>query len=104
VGDFIMLQILEASHGTAITVTDSELMQGVGELARLQGLHCAPEGGAVWMAARQLLASGWINPSETVVLFNTGAAVKYNHLLRCVHALRLNCNDPRALDNLETAL
>lgn len=104
VGDFLMLQILEASHGTAITVTDAELMQGVHELARYQGLHCAPEGGAVWMAAQQLKASGWINPAETVVLFNTGAAVKYNHLLRSEHALRMDCKDPRALDGLEAAL
>jgi len=83
VGDFIMLDILHKSGGIALTVTDEQLMQGVEELARWQGLHCAPEGGVIWMAARELKASGWIKPDETVVLFNTGAAVKYNHLLRC---------------------
>ena len=100
VGDFIMLNILRQSRGTALTVTDAQLMQGVEELARWQGLHCAPEGGAIWMAARQLKDSGWIRPDETVVLFNTGAAVKYNHLLKCDNALRLDHTNPAALDAL----
>lgn len=95
VGDFIMLDVLRRSHGTALTVSDAELMQGVEELARVQGLHCAPEGGAVWMAAKQLKDSGWIAPHETVVLFNTGAAVKYNHLLKCDNALRLDHTNPQ---------
>ena len=100
-GDFIMLDILRKSHGTAMTVTDAELMQGVEELARHQGFHCAPEGGAIWIAARRLKDSGWILRDETVVLFNTGAAVKYNHLLKCENALKLDHNDPKALDALE---
>jgi threonine synthase len=100
VGDFIMLDILRRSHGTALTVTDADLMQGVEELARHQGLHCAPEGGAVWMAAKQLKDSGWIAPHETVVLFNTGAAVKYNHLLKCENAVRLDHTDPHSIDQL----
>jgi threonine synthase len=100
VGDFIMLDILRRSHGTALTVTDAELMQGVEELARVQGLHCAPEGGAVWIAAKQLKDSGWIAPHETVVLFNTGAAVKYNHLLKCENAVRLDHTNPQCIDQL----
>lgn len=100
VGDFLMIDILHRSHGTAITISDAELMQGVEELASIQGLHCAPEGGAVWRAARQLRDTGWINGEETVVLFNTGAAVKYNHLLKCENALRLDHTSPGALDLL----
>jgi threonine synthase len=102
VGDFIMIDILHKSHGTAITVSDAELMQGVSELAQHQGMHCAPEGGAVWRAARQLKDSGWIRPDETVMLFNTGAAVKYNHLLRCEHALTLDHTDTNVIDRLES--
>ncbi len=100
VGDIIMLDILRRSHGTALTVTDAELMQGVEELARVQGLHCAPEGGAIWIAAKQLKDSGWIAPHETVVLFNTGAAVKYNHLLKCENAVRLDHTNPQCIDQL----
>lgn len=103
VGDFIMLDILRTSRGTAMTVTDGELMQGVEELARYQGFHCAPEGGAIWIAARRLKDAGWIRHDETVVLFNTGAAVKYNHLLKCENALKLDHHDPRTLDALALA-
>lgn len=104
VGDFLMLDILHKSHGTAITVTDAELMQGLEELARCQGIHGAPEGGAVWMAARHLKESGWIRADETVVLFNTGAAVKYNHLLTCEHAITLNQTASKPLAPLESEL
>lgn len=100
VGDFLMLDILRRSRGTAITVTDGELMQGVEELARYQGIHAAPEGGAIWMAARKLLQQGWLRPQETIVLFNTGAAVKYNHLLKADGLLHLDHRDERALDQL----
>lgn len=101
IGDFIMLNILRESRGTALTVTDQELMAGVEQLARLQGIHAAPEGGAVWMAAEKLLKAGWISPDETVVLFNTGAAVKYNHLLRADGLTRLDHNDPTVLTQLQ---
>ena len=104
IGDFIMLDILRKSGGTALTVTDAELMHGVDELAQLQGLHCAPEGGAVWKAALKLRDSGWLRPDETIVLFNTGAAVKYNHLLRCDNPIRLDHTSPAAIDVLADPL
>jgi len=104
VGDFLMLDILRKSGGTAITISDEELMQGVYELARVQGVHAAPEGGAVWRAAVHLRESGWLRADETVVLFNTGAAVKYNHLLTCDDALRLDHTSAESLDQLERSL
>ena len=100
VGDFIMLDILRKSRGTAVTVSDAELMQGVYELAKHQGIHAAPEGGAIWMAAKRLLANGWIQPVETVVLFNTGAAVKYNHLLKADGLPLLDHTSPQVLDQI----
>ncbi len=81
VGDFLMLRTLRESGGTAVTVSDADLMTGVHELARLQGVYACPEGGAVWKAAQQLLQSGWLKPHERVVLFNTGTGHKYNHLI-----------------------
>jgi len=80
IGDFLMLRVLRESHGTAVAVSDAELLEGVRELARLQGVYACPEGGAVWKAAQRLLASGWLKPHEEVVLFNTGSGLKYNHL------------------------
>ena len=100
VGDFIMLDILRRSNGTAITVSDAELMQGVYELAQHQGIHAAPEGGAIWMAAQKLLSNGWIQKDETVVLFNTGAAVKYNHLLSADNLPRLDQTASDVLDRI----
>ncbi len=97
---FLMIKAMQASQGTAVTVSDQELMAGVEELAQHQGIHAAPEGGAVWIAARKLLEQGWIKPSETVILFNTGAAVKYNHLLRADGLKTLNHQSPSVLDEI----
>lgn len=104
IGDFIMLDILRRSGGTAVTVSDERLMQGVSELARWQGIQAAPEGGAVWMAARELLDAGWIGRDETVVLFNTGACVKYNHLLRADNLPRIDQTADDVVDRIAAAL
>ncbi len=100
VGDFLMLDILKQSQGTAMTVSDTEMMQGVEELARCQGIHAAPEGGAIWIAARSLLEQGWLKANETILLINTGAAVKYNHLLSAGNLPVLDHQSPRALDEI----
>lgn len=81
VGDFLMLRVLRESGGTAVTVSDTDLMTGVHELSLLQGIYACPEGGAVWKAAQQLLHTGWLQPHERIVLFNTGTGHKYNHLI-----------------------
>ncbi|MCY2965660.1 MAG: threonine synthase, partial [Planctomycetota bacterium] len=80
VGDFMMLKAVRESHGTALTVTDAELLAGVGEIARHQGIFACPEGGAVWRAACHLADTGWLSPDAEIVLFNTGSGLKYNHL------------------------
>ncbi len=100
VGDFLMIRALRASRGTAVTVTDAELLDGVRELSRFQGVYACPEGGAVWAAARQLLADGWLQPHERIVLFNTGAGVKYNHLFPVEGLPRLDHRDPMCLDHV----
>ncbi|AIZ63260.1 threonine synthase [Hymenobacter sp. DG25B] len=76
-GEALMLRVLRESGGTAVSITDEQMLEGMRELARQEGLFVAPEGAAVWMAARQLLASGWLQPHEQVVLLNTGSAQKY---------------------------
>lgn len=95
VGDFLMLDAIRASHGTALTVSDTALLDGVRELATYQGVYACPEGGAVWKAARQLLESGWIKPEERVVLFNTGSGLKYNHLFPPMRGKRIDHRNPR---------
>lgn len=101
VGDFLMLDIVRSSNGTAVTVSDEELMCGVQELAQWQGIHAAPEGGAIWIAAQRLLQQGWLHRNETIMLFNTGAAVKYNHLLRADGLKTLNHQSPTVLDDIK---
>ncbi|HEX8429080.1 threonine synthase [Hymenobacter sp.] len=76
-GEQLMLQVLDESQGTAISITDEQMLEGMRELAQLEGLFVAPEGGAVWMAARHLLESGWLKPEEQILLLNTGSAQKY---------------------------
>ena len=104
VGDFIMLDILRQSQGTALTVTDAELMEGVYQLAQHQGIQAAPEGGAIWMACHRLLEQGWLRSDETVVLFNTGACVKYNHLLTADNLPRLDRTADDVIDQVAAAL
>jgi len=77
IGDFLILDAVRASDGTAIAVTDEELVAGAREIGETEGIFAAPEGGACLPALRKLLEEGRIGEDERVVLFNTGAGVKY---------------------------
>lgn len=101
VGDFLMLRAIRESGGTAVAVSDSELLEGVGEFARYQGVSACPEGGAVWKAAQRLLAEGWLKPHDRVVLFNTGTGLKYNHLFPVADLPRLDHRDPKWIERVD---
>lgn len=77
IGDFLILDAIRASGGTAVAVTDEELVAAVKEIGALTGIFTAPEGAACLPALKQLIADGFIEGGETVVIFNTGAGVKY---------------------------
>jgi threonine synthase len=77
IGDFLILQAIRESGGSAITVSDDELVDGAREMARREGIFASPEGGACVPALRKLLARGDVKPDERVVLFNTGSGIKY---------------------------
>ena len=77
IGDFLILDAIRASKGTAVSVTDEELIAATGEIGALEGVFCAPEGAACLPALRKLLDTGTVNRDERIVLFNTGAGVKY---------------------------
>ena len=77
IGDFLILDAIRASGGTAVAVTDSELVAAVKEIGAAEGLFTAPEGAACLPALRKLIADGFINAGEKVVIFNTGSGVKY---------------------------
>jgi threonine synthase len=76
-GDYLILDILRESRGAAIAVSDAEIMQAFTEWAREEGIFAAPEGAASLAAYHGLLDSGFLKPSDTVVLFNTGSGLKY---------------------------
>ena len=76
-GDFMILDIIRQSDGTAVAVGDDEIMAAVKELATTEGIFAAPEGGAALAAYRQLLENGFLKESDEVVLFNTGSGYKY---------------------------
>ncbi len=77
IGDFLILDAIRASKGTAVAVTDEELLAAVREIGAAEGIFVAPEGGACLPALRKMLAAGEVGKDERVVLFNTGAGVKY---------------------------
>lgn len=77
IGDFLILRAVRESGGTALAVSDLAMVQGMRELGAVEGISAAPEGGAALAAARQLRLDGAIAPTDSVVLFNTGGALKY---------------------------
>src|SRR5437870_1346609 len=77
IGDFLILDALRASGGTAVAVTDEELIKATKEIGSAEGVFCAPEGAACLPALKELLADGSVKPNARIVLFNTGSGVKY---------------------------
>jgi len=80
VGDFLILRTIRESRGTAIAVTDDEILECVTQIGHSEGIFCAPEGAATLAAFKLLRKQEWIKNNETVVLFNTASGLKYAHL------------------------
>ena len=81
VGDFLVLRAIRESGGTAVSVSDAEMVAGMRDLGKFEGISAAPDSGAALHAIRQLLGNGPIRIGERLVLFNTGGALKYLDLL-----------------------
>lgn len=76
-GDFLILKAIRETRGTAVAVSDDALLAGARRLAREEGILACPEGGACLAALEALVEKAWIDPDETVVLFNTASGLKY---------------------------
>ena len=76
-GDALMLDAVRKSGGTAIAVSDEALLDASLELGATEGIFAAPEGGACVAALKTLLANGFLKPEERILLYNTGAGLKY---------------------------
>jgi threonine synthase len=75
--DYIILDILKKSNGTALAVSDEQILDAVQEWASQEGVFAAPEGAASLAAYKILLEEKFLHPDEKVVLFNTGSGLKY---------------------------
>src|SRR5208337_3909227 len=80
-GDYLILDILKKSKGTAVSATDEEILEATRDWAKTEGIFAAPEGAASLVAYRKLRANGFFKPEDTVVLFNTGSGLKYLDVL-----------------------
>ncbi|UCF78974.1 MAG: threonine synthase [Candidatus Eiseniibacteriota bacterium] len=83
VGDFLMLRVLRESRGTAVAVSDQQMLEAAELIGRTEGIFACPEGAATLVAFRRLREQGWISSGESVILFNTGSGLKYAHLWSC---------------------
>ena len=81
-GDYLVMDILKRSKGTAVAVTDDEIREAVHQWARTEGVFAAPEGAASLAAYRQLRANSLLSDRDKVVLFNTGTGLKYLDVLQ----------------------
>jgi threonine synthase len=81
IGDFLILRAVRESGGTALSVADADMVAGMLTIGKHEGISAAPEGGAALVAIRHLVADGSIKPTDSVVLFNTGGALKYLDVL-----------------------
>lgn len=76
-GDFIILQAIRETGGTAIAVDDEQIEADRADCARLEGVFLCPEGAATISAVRALRSNGWLAADDEVVVLNTGAGIKY---------------------------
>src|SRR5271167_3538766 len=87
-GDYIMLQIPEESDGIALAFPDEKILESLKDWARNEGIFLSPEGAAATAAYDHLLAIGELKLEDRVVLFNTGAGLKYTDVTAEAMGLR----------------
>jgi threonine synthase len=77
VADFLMLQALRESSGTALSISDAEMLAEIPKVGKAEGIFFCPEGAACVAALRRLFQNGWIEPNDEVLIFNTASGLKY---------------------------
>jgi threonine synthase len=86
--DALILRAIRESGGTAVAVSEEDMLDGMSQMAETEGCFACPEGGATLAALRQLRASGEVKPHERAVVFNTGSGLKYPEAWRAALARR----------------
>ena len=75
--DALILEDLRDSRGTAVAVSDEAILDAQRQLGSREGIFPAPEGAATLAAVKTLIQQKWLDPAESIVLFNTGSGLKY---------------------------
>lgn len=75
--DALILEAARESGGTAVAVSEEDMLDAMHELAAREGCFACPEGGATLAALRQLRRSGEVSPADRVVIYDTGSGLKY---------------------------
>jgi threonine synthase len=94
-GDAIMLDILRESGGIAVTQTDEQILSSILDWSRNEGLFLSPEGAAATAAYDHLVETGFLKASDRVVLFNTGAGLKYTDVIGEAMGLQRTSREPQ---------
>ena len=87
-GDYIILDIMRQSEGTVIALADDQIFASLRDWAANEGIFLSPEGAAATAAYDHLLATGFLTPSDRVVLFNTGSGNKYTDVVAHAFGIR----------------
>jgi threonine synthase len=80
-GDYLILDIVRESQGTVVALTDEQIFASLRDWAANEGIFLSPEGAAATAAYDHLLSIGYLQPTDRVVLFNTGSGNKYTDVL-----------------------
>jgi len=102
IGDYLIIDSVRESGGTCITVTDDEILEGVRDLASMEGIYASPEVGAVVMAAKHLRASGFLKQEDETILFATGSGLKHTDMVHAEFPV-LDPSDPNVLAAIDRA-
>jgi threonine synthase len=81
IGDYLILDAIRSTHGTAMSVSDQELIEGAHLAAATEGLYLSPEAGAAITATKKLRDSGYLDADDEVVILGTGAGMKHTDLV-----------------------
>src|SRR5262249_40713156 len=82
VADFLMLRALRESNGTALSVSDDEMLAEIPRVGRAEGMFFCPEAAACIGALRHLAQQRWIKPTDEILTFNTASGLKYLDVLQ----------------------
>src|SRR5262249_6011293 len=94
IGDYLILDAVRESGGTAVVVSEAEILEGMDLAARREGLFVSPESGAAFVAAKKLREAGFLGAGDETVIFSTGAGLMHVDLVP---------GQDSVLDHFETA-